>query len=442
MKYCLITFFLLIASVTILAQENNCPVQEQAAISESRVWCADIAEEQACYGNSRLSAKLLADNLSFNYAGDKVPLDAVATISSSIEENQYGVAILHTVSYTMDSWKPNDVTLVMLGNLTIANTGNENINVPVITTQIVGSQGANVRTGTSTDYRIITPLFEDDTVKLTGRLADDSYYRLQLPSGESGWIAGGAIETDTSSLPVVDMDSSAPELLYAPYTSFSLETAMADAQCNESWESGLLVQSTKDKAVRLQINGSAFLLSGTIFVQSRANVDNRIFVIEGSVEYGDSLVEEGDWIRIPFDASGATIENYELSRMAYLPTEILPRYVYIGVDFSTIITPAPSQDRSPIADTLVTAPCILTTGRTGANLRGGPGNEFPIRGVLAFRETANPIGRTTGLDGANWWELAQNVWVSGAVVVTGGDCAAVPQSQRIPVLPPTPTPSD
>lgn len=442
MKYILSIIFVLFLSVVIFAQDNDCPVLERNAVTQSWASCAELAIGEACYGNSSLSAELLSDDLSFSESGDRVALDSLATLSSSKEDKQYGVALLRTSGYAIDSWISQDVVLALLGDVTIANTGNENINVPVVTAPIVGSQGANVRSGTSTDYRLITTLFEGEIVKITGRLADDSYYRIQLPSGEIGWIAAGAVEEDVSNLPIVDLDSVTPEILYAPYSSFSLETAFADAQCRESWESGLLVQAPKDSIVRLRINDTEILLNGTIFVQSRPTVDNRIFVIEGSVKVGETIAEEGYWLLIAIDGIDPLMETYELSRLAYLPTEILPRYVYIGIDLSTIITPAPSQDRSPIADVLVTSPCVLTTGQGGANLRSGPGNEFPIRGVLAFRETANPIGRINGTDGTNWWELAQNLWVNGSVVVTGGDCFSVPESQRIPIPTPTATPEN
>lgn len=440
MKHAIFIFFMLIFSVTVFAQNNDCPNSEHAALAESRVSCADLAEGQACYGSSSLSADLLSGDLSFNVSGDRLALDAVTTISSSRDDG-YGIAMLHTTGYRLDSWQALDIALVLLGDVTIANTGNENINVPVLTALIVGSQGANVRSGSSTDYRLITTLFEGDIIKVTGRLVDNTYYRVQLPSGETGWIAAGAVEEDVSHLPVVDVNSPAPEILYAPYASFSLETAMTDAQCTESWESGLLVQTSEDSEVRLRINQRSLLLSGTAFVQSRANVDIRVFVIEGSVQFEDTMTESGFWLRLPLDGAAA-IEPYEFSRVAYLPTEVLPRYIYIGLELSSIITPAPSEDKSPIADTLVTEPCVVTTGEGGANLRGGPSSEFPIRGVLAFRETANPIAKTNGSDGRIWWELAQNLWVNSSVVVTGGDCFAVPQSQRIPILPPTATPEN
>jgi hypothetical protein len=109
--------------------------------------------------------------------------------------------------------------------------------------------------------------------------------------------------------------------------------------------------------------------------------------------------------------------------------------VYIGLDEQLLITPRPQPDRSPLSDILVDEPCVVTTGQTGANLRAGPGTDFPIRGVLAYRETVNPTARATGTDGGTWWRIAQNLWLSAATTVTGGDCVNVPQSDRVPVPP-------
>ncbi len=164
----------------------------------------------------------------------------------------------------------------------------------------------------------------------------------------------------------------------------------------------------------------------------------RHLFLEGDITYEDETIVEG--YQLIVSEENSTIDPYDSTRFAPLPTQILPRYTYIGIELNTIITPAPTVDRSPIADVLVDDPCVITTGEGGANLRSGPGSEFPIRGVLAFRETANPISRVIGSDVLLWYELAQNVWVTSQVVVTGGDCLSVPQAQRIPVPIPTATP--
>jgi Bacterial SH3 domain len=386
--------------------------------------------------------------LSFAAPGNTALLTDVAALSTTIDENRYGVALMQAVGYEPASWQTQNVTLALLGTVTLTNIGQEGITVQTTTTTVTAAAGANVRTGTSEDFRILTALFAGATVKITGRLEDGSWLQVQLPDGRSGWISTTAVEVNLNDLPIVDTEAPQPELLYPPYTAFSLQTATGDRRCNQAWESGLLVQAPKDAVVRLLVNDRVLLLAGTLFLQAPLGTEFDIFVIDGTTQIADTEIDEGYHavVSTAKDAAGnwleTTIRPYDFARLAPLPTEILPQYTYVGIDLSTIITPAPTTDRSPIADVLVTDPCVLTTGAGGANLRGGPGAEFPVRGALGFRETARPIGRTTGSDGTLWWELAQNVWITATVVVTGGDCVSVPQSQRIPNPLPTATPEN
>jgi uncharacterized protein YgiM (DUF1202 family) len=448
-RFWIICLSCLLSTAIIFAQD--CPTLEQAAVGETRVWCAEITTGEACYGNSIIAPEFTSfapDNVTFAAPGDTVPLTAIAALSTAIDENRYGAALIHTVGYEPNSWQTQAVTLALLGEVRLTNTGQEGIAIPTLTTTITAPEGANIRTGTSEDFRVLTSLLVGEIVKIMGRLADDSWLLIQLTDGRTGWVTATAVETNLSELPIVDTESPQPDLLYTPYSAFSLHTTTGDSRCSQAWESGLLIQSSKETAVRLLVNERQLLVSGTLFLQAALESEFDIFVIDGTAQIDDTEVEEGYHaiISTEKDETGNWLETairpYDFVRLAPLPTELLPQYTYIGIDLSTIITPAPSTDRSPIAAMLVTDPCVLTTGEGGANLRGGPGAEFPIRGVLDFRETARPIGRATGSDGALWWELAQNVWINAAVVVTGGDCVSVPQSQRIPNPLPTATPEN
>lgn len=433
-----LTLLLFLLASAILAQENICETTRRAALAESYSLCSAIDAGLACYGNSSASAEIRSEGLSFNLPGDTLLLNDLISVSSATGENQYGMVYLRTMAYSPDSWESHELSLYLIGDASLRNEGQENLNIPTVTTTIVGAEGANVRSGASTEYRILTSLFEGDIVKVLGRFRDESFYQVQLPNGEVGWVAAGAIDADLSALPLLDEEAAEPALLYQPYAAFSLISNSPSGDCRHEGDNGLLVQA--DSPVRLSINGAEIILNGTSFIETLES-DLRILAIEGTVTYGETEAEEGFLLRLALldarvDSSvEPVIAPYRFETYQDLPTELLPRYVYVGIDLSSLITPAPTIDRSPIADVLVTDRCVITTGQTGANLRGGPGEAFPIRGVLAYRETVYPIGTATGADGSIWWELAQNVWVQGSVVVTGGDCLAVPNAAFIPVLP-------
>lgn len=435
MKVLLVGLLLLGITLEAVAQED-CPALEQAAVAESRAWCRDLASGEACYGNSPLSAGVEG----LRAPGDRVPVLDVESLAGS-REGGFGVGVIETVTYSGETWQAGRLSLALLGAAEVTDLSNEQRSVSTVTTVIRDAQGANVRSGASTDFRVLVALFAGDVLKVTGVNDAGDWLRVQLPDGETGWISRDAVEVDEAGgLPVVTRDDAAPALLYAPFTDLELMTASDDARCAGAPESGLLVQT--EGIGRLRVKGLEIMLEGTLFLQTPPEQLLTVYVIEGRARVADSDVASGYQISFPIQTDPAIavapiISTYEFARLAALPTEILPRYTYVGIDLATLITPAPEGSGSPIADVLVTDRCVLTTGPGGSNLRGGPGAEFPVRGVLAMRETVHPISRTMGTDGQVWWELAQNVWVSGVTTVSGGDCVAVPQAERIPSLPPS-----
>lgn len=436
MKFLLIGWLLFLLTIQTAAQED-CPALEQAAVTESRAWCSAIQSGEVCYGNSPLATGI--DGL--RLPGDRAGVLDLSALAGS-REGGFGVGMIETVTYSEQSWQPVQLSLVLLGAAEVTDLSNEQRDSVVATAVVRDAQGANVRSGPSTDYRVLAALFAGDVLKITGVADGGDWLRVQLPDGETGWISRQAAEVDDAALPVVNREDAAPALLYAPFSDLEVVTAADDARCVGAPESGLLLQTETGQTGRLRVKGLEITLAGTIFLQTPPEQLLTVYVIEGEAAVAGSIVQSGYQISFPIQTDPAIavtplISAYDFARLAALPTEILPRYTYIGIDLATLITPAPAGTGSPIANVLVTDRCVITTGPGGSNLRGGPGAEFPVRGVLAMRETAYPISRTMGTDGQVWWELAQNLWVSGVTTVSGGDCVAVPQAERIPALPPS-----
>ncbi len=94
-----------------------------------------------------------------------------------------------------------------------------------------------------------------------------------------------------------------------------------------------------------------------------------------------------------------------------------------------IATPSPTPRPRVVAD-------------KAANLRGGPGVNYPLVGQMQAGQELNIIGRTTGSD---WWQVAAEgagqAWVAGTVIKVQGPIDAVPVAKDIPTPPPTFTPA-
>jgi hypothetical protein len=286
---------------------------------------------------------------------------------------------------------------------------------------------------------------------VTGRLADSSWLRVQIPNGAAGWISALTMTSDVSGVPVISRDETPPEMFFRPFASFNFESGMDDARCAGVPESGVLLQSPGETAYRFRVNGVYFELAGTMFLQAQpdtffiaqvlegealAAVGNRRVTIPQGFETVLLMSHADDGTPLPAGAPGVPAP-YEHEPLLALPMRLLPRLAYVVFDLRTIIRVRPSTGDSPLAGVLVSDPCVVTVGSDDVNLRSGPGTDFPIRGTINTRESALPIGRATGTDANNWWQLSQDVWISGTVTVTGGNCAAVPIVEA-PVLPPPP----
>lgn len=72
----------------------------------------------------------------------------------------------------------------------------------------------NIRSGPGLNYRVVTVVYRDDTLRLNGRTADNSWLRVRLPiTGQEGWAMARYLEIGLGSiydLPVVDGGSPPP----------------------------------------------------------------------------------------------------------------------------------------------------------------------------------------------------------------------------------------
>lgn len=119
------------------------------------------------------------------------------------------------------------------------------------------------------------------------------------------------------------------------------------------------------------------------------------------------------------------------SQAALPPTAIVlpPTAIVLPPTF----TPVPPT-RIPIVEIPPGAPCsVASSVGTQVNIRSGPSTSFPVVTQLPPTMTAAVMSR---LPDSSWYQVNVNGilgWVSGSVVVIGGQCAA------IPAVTPTPT---
>ncbi|MCB0191771.1 MAG: SH3 domain-containing protein [Anaerolineae bacterium] len=69
--------------------------------------------------------------------------------------------------------------------------------------QVVADSTVNVRSGPGLNYPVIGALPPNTAVPAVGRTADQSWWQLQLPEGQTGWVAASVVDArNTAGLPV------------------------------------------------------------------------------------------------------------------------------------------------------------------------------------------------------------------------------------------------
>ncbi len=432
-----------LSAFTLLAQDElECPALEQSAIQNVLQLCSEL-EGGMCYGNPSLSLIPFDDvgEMRFGLPGDVVLVKSVQRLFSSAEENTWGIALIQSKTYPVDTWLPQPVTIAVFGTVSIENLGNEGIIADAQLVEIVTTEGANVRALPTTEGRLIETLFFGDVIQATGRSSDAQWVRIQTRAGETGWASIFAIEENIQQLPETDTNDDAPDLLFLPFQAMNLQTGVNDAGCEQGIESGVLIQTPNTEEHRaFEVNSVSLQLAGTTFLQAQPEAGLLVHAVDGSVQVitGDIFtdISAGTVMSIPMelDEDGLLIESgqpeasqpYDYEAILRLPYDILPLPVFVGVDLATIIQPRPASGESPIAWMALDAQCTITVGEDGSNIRVEPSTDAPIRGVMSYRQSAQPIARANGLDGLPWWQLAEGVWVRVNTTVTGGDCISVP----------------
>ena len=97
--------------------------------------------------------------------------------------------------------------------------------------------------------------------------------------------------------------------------------------------------------------------------------------------------------------------------------------------------PTCSPARLPAAAAPAPAPADAATVNTGANLRGGPGTDYPILAGLAVGQAIDIAGRTAD---STWYVLSDGSWVFAQLV--SNPPADVPVVEVPPLPAPTETP--
>jgi hypothetical protein len=423
------------------AQDNICPALVRAAYSAARLECSSLAPGEACYGNRPVDVTAL-DTGSFSRPGHRISgVQALQSGTMRPEAGEWGVAELSIAGNTPGQ----TVTMIVFGAVALHDVSGQSAPVNTLPARVSFPGGTNLRALPAEDADIVAPLLAGQIVPATGRLDDNSWFRLFLDAERSGWARADVIRVqgDLDWIPVVTADDPATESLYGPLQALEFSSTEQDALCAEAPDSGILLQAAQP--VSMSINGADVQFDGTIYLQAPREMT--VHVLEGSAQItsgGETqTASAGRRIRVRYDTTAQALgaprapEDYFYVRMIALPLDLLPREIpQPAFNLLGVVTPAvPNQ---PVLQGLIEQSPCTAAALNEVRLRQGPGREYAIQGALYANETARPDGKAIGSDGMLWLRLAPGVWVRDDIVLTAGACADLPTVPAPPVGTETP----
>jgi uncharacterized protein YraI len=403
--------------------------------------CAEVGNNEACYGNILVNATINDDATSqFETNGDiinLIDLQTLITQPANPEDGTWGVALM-TVQADLPAYSGAAVTYVLFGDAHIQDASVSPVSdeVPVaepVTCDISnsGSGNINMRGGPSTNDDIVTTFTAGDTAIADGRNAGGDWVHVDY--GETdGWLYTPLIEAacDVQTLNIVEPNATAdtnssdaaPEPTYAYMQAITLESGNSEA-CDRSPD-GLLVRSPEGRRARIVVNGVELTMSSAGFITAQADGDLMIQGLEGSIDVTSAgqteTVTDGIFTTVPLDGLQADGP----------PTP--PQPINPNTDLPALDT----ANTALVDNSIGTPSCTLTFSETTFP-RSGPDDQFAPYVRILEGETVGISGTIT-IDDQLYYQVSGGGWVSAADYTPSGDCSnlhdtSVPrQSQRVP----------
>lgn len=443
MRRCLaVLVFISLAAAVITAQDSACPALQGEALDNIVSHCAEQEPGSLCLGQPTVSAinrPPIPETSARRQPGATLPIDNIDWLSVSTEDQTWGAARAVFLAYAADSLDIREAALVVFGNVALFFPPPVEPPAPIVDLTVTAARGAYLRARPHLDAQIITPLALRAQLKAIGMSPNQNWRLVYAAPDQRGWMNQSVVSISGEALPVIDADA---ELipLWLPWQIFAFHSGSADAPCDGSWESGILLQAPNFiTPTYFKVNGIDILLSGTAWLQAQPSNGTLIHIIDGlaRVTAADVTqnVRRGLQTSIPIKisddqelaAAGAPTDPvpYDYQRLSHLPIHTLIHPSRVSLALYTLATPAPQDGGSPLTYMSSEDPCKIVAGRDGANLRSRPNSAAPIIAVMAHRDSARPIARGIGADTLPWWKLADGVWVRVDATSFGGNCNAI-----------------
>ena len=373
---------------------SGCPEIVRTAIDTTKQRCDALGRNQVCYGHVQLDAQPYPNvaRFSFSEEGDLVKITDLRHLRGSpmnLTDGSWGVALMRLQGRLALAAPEQNVTLVVFGDVDVQNRVTMATHVDLV---VSATATLNIRQQPSVATQVVARVRPGQTVTVNGRLADNSWLRVELPDGSGyGWVYARWAQAngDLDTLEAVDPAVAA----YGPMQAFTLRSTVHDAACAEAPDSGILIQTPEGMArVTLLINEVDVQIGSTVYFQAQPGGEMTVAVVEGSARV-EALGQAqkafaGSQVSVPIDenlvpsAPPNPPQPYDLARMQVLPLRLLERPITVHVPLTPDEIAANTatfvrEERAKYQQQPQSQGQAIGDGGEGGGSEGGEGGQTP-----------------------------------------------------------------
>ncbi|MDL5055423.1 hypothetical protein QQ056_17985 [Oscillatoria laete-virens NRMC-F 0139] len=251
------------------APTGTCPAVVERALQELEANCTGLGRNSACYGYNRVSATFSqpVEEGYFSLPSDRadlITLDTITTAPMSVNEEEWGIALLNAQANLPGTLPGQSVTFVLLGDASVTNAvPPEEAVLPVDPIRVITASDALLRTGPGDNRNLVAGTTIPAGTELDAdALSADSLWTRVVYEELGGWIRVNTLETaDLSALPALSDDAR------TPMQAFLFRTGLQSPLCSEAPNS-VVVQGPRNTEIDLNVNGADINVGSTIQLSS------------------------------------------------------------------------------------------------------------------------------------------------------------------------------
>lgn len=331
-RYSLLMLVFILGAHVALTQDDSavvCQALVEQAFAALEQNCSTLERGTACVG----FAGVTAEGASLANPADRSPLTDLHSIQTGAfdaDAEEWGVAVMDVPANVPAAMSGPAVTFLLLGDVSVENAVSaDQIVQPGEPIEVTTLLGTNMRSGPSTDARVITSVGGGTPLIADALSADEAWLRVMYED-TMAWVSRDLVGTEGSldSLPVITPDS------MSPMQEFYFRSG--EGGCDGAVPSLLVIQGPENMDVNLKVNGVDLRVRSTVALRTTDDNKMQVIVLSGGAYIGSLSIPAGFTMSVPLSEDGRSpagdwenfrpLDGQELQQLAFMSS--LP-----GADF-------------------------------------------------------------------------------------------------------------